>query len=33
VPLEYDSLNMKFTNYDEANQYLDRPKRRAGWEL
>ena len=32
VPLDYDSLNMKFTNYDEANQYLDRPKRRAGWE-
>jgi hypothetical protein len=33
MPLEYDSLNMRFTNYPEANQYLDRPTRRPGFEL
>jgi predicted dehydrogenase len=33
VPLEYDGLNMRVTNYDEANQYLDRQKRRPGWEI
>jgi Tfp pilus assembly ATPase PilU len=30
--LIYDAANMKFTNYEEANQFLTRVYR-AGWEL
>ena len=30
--VEYDSANMKITNFDEANQYLTREYRK-GWEL
>jgi predicted dehydrogenase len=33
TPIEYDARNMRITNNDAANQYLDRPSRRAGWEL
>lgn len=33
VPLDYDAINMKFTNYNEANQYLDREKIRVGWVI